>query len=601
MTTTGRPPALVVLVERAAAPHADLQRFEIPRHHREVRTILWCALVARRAPVDQQVAKRRALERQRVGDGHRFETGNRLELFVDALDREPHARVHVPQPDAFVLLSGERDRFVLGEAHLERQHAFRVGAEVVVAKLEEAVDEEPRGDQQDHRDAGLPRDEHEPEPLTGGAGARSAGGIVQQHRQVGPRSLERGNDPERQRSDDDDQCREQEHGGTDRHCLEVRYVGRRRGNEHAQADPGEHDAESAAERSEHDALGQDLPDEAPAARADCTTDRDFRLARRRSSQQETRDVGARNQQDEQDRALENQQRFLCAAIEKVVQAHHAEATVRIRVRKLFREPTSHRAHFLPRLLDRRSGHEPCENGEEAGRTDHLRGIGPRGHPEIRVGLEDAPLDAGWHHSDDRRHDSVEPDRLAEDLRVALESTLPEAVADEGHGRPILDLILLSRDQSADLRLYVEHLEQARPAAYDQHVLGGRAVVLSAQDLRHRPKRPDGLEAPRILPGLVFPVRRAAAIAGKLERMSRERHETVLVLEAQGREQRRVDDAEDRRVGADAERERQSGHDGERGPASKSSEPVADVLANRCHRNAPRSRNDCIVSTSGLGS
>jgi hypothetical protein len=67
---------------------------------------------------------------------------------------------------------------------------------------------------------------------------------------------------------------------------------------------------------------------------------------------------------------------------------------------------------------------------------------------------------------------------------------------------------------------------------------------------------------------------------------RERHETVLVLEAQRREQCRVDDAEDRRVGADAERERQRGYDGERGPAPKGSQAVPDVLANRCHRNAP---------------
>src|SRR6185503_11031702 len=116
--------------------------------HREIRGVLRGPSVARAPPVDQKAARGGALERQRVADRHRFDIGNRLELVVDALDGHSDERVHVPEADAFDLLTRERDRLALTENALEREHTRPVPAELVAAQPQKAVYEEFRADQQ---------------------------------------------------------------------------------------------------------------------------------------------------------------------------------------------------------------------------------------------------------------------------------------------------------------------------------------------------------------------------------------------------------------------------------------------------------------------
>ena len=57
-------------------------------------------------------------------------------------------------------------------------------------------------------------------------------------------------------------------------------------------------------------------------------------------------------------------------------------------------------------------------------------------------------------------------------------------------------------------------------------------------------------------------------------------ERVAVRVGQRLEQHAVDDAEDRRVGADAERHRHDDDEGEAGVAAKGADPVAHVLRDR---------------------
>ena len=60
------------------------------------------------------------------------------------------------------------------------------------------------------------------------------------------------------------------------------------------------------QKSEHDAFRQELPDHARAARAERRADGDFSLPRRRSRQKHVGDVGAGNQEDEDDRPEEDE-------------------------------------------------------------------------------------------------------------------------------------------------------------------------------------------------------------------------------------------------------------------------------------------------------
>src|SRR6185369_16526419 len=72
----------------------------------------------------------------------------------------------------------------------------------------------------------------------------------------------------------------------------------------------------------------------------------------------------------------------------------------------------------------------------------------------------------------------------------------------------------------------------------------------------------------------------AAIAAGPERLAGvplEQHEAVRLLDRQPSEQHRVDDAEQRRVGADAERERDDGDGGEARRLAHHAQAVAHVL------------------------
>ena len=68
------------------------------------------------------------------------------------------------------------------------------------------------------------------------------------------------------------------------------------------------DAERAADRREQQALGQQLPDQPPARRAERQPDRHLFLPGRRARQQQVRDVGADDQQHQGDDDAEDRHR-----------------------------------------------------------------------------------------------------------------------------------------------------------------------------------------------------------------------------------------------------------------------------------------------------
>src|SRR5437899_8471821 len=73
---------------------------------------------------------------------------------------------------------------------------------------------------------------------------------------------------------------------------------------------GDAEAEESARGGEHDALDQELSDDSPAAGAEREPYGDFLLPRRRSRDQQARDVGARDEQHAADDIEEDFQRAL---------------------------------------------------------------------------------------------------------------------------------------------------------------------------------------------------------------------------------------------------------------------------------------------------
>ena len=106
----------------------------------------------------------------------------------------------------------------------------------------------------------------------------------------------------------------------------------------ADAGPSDEQPEHSAGERQHDALGQELADDAPARAADGGADRDLAAASGRADEQQVRDVCARDQQHEADRATVDQQRLpRLVADDDVADRADAERVLRPDgVRKLLR-------------------------------------------------------------------------------------------------------------------------------------------------------------------------------------------------------------------------------------------------------------------------
>ena len=140
---------------------------------------------------------------------------------------------------------------------------------------------------------------------------RAARGFLQGVADVGPRIEPGRRETEEHRRRNRDPHREDEHpdvqlaGETPRRVQQIRRGQREQPSDAPRRDD---DAERAAGEREHRALRQQLADDAPAPGAERLAYRHLACARSAARQQQVRDVGARDQQHEDDRAHEHQQR-----------------------------------------------------------------------------------------------------------------------------------------------------------------------------------------------------------------------------------------------------------------------------------------------------
>ena len=118
--------------------------------------------------------------------------------------------------------------------------------------------------------------------------------------------------------------REPEREGEHRHVHadlgDARHVLAEEGDDEASTPRhGEDEPERAAREREHDRLGEELPDDARAARAERRAHRDLLAAPERPREDEVGDVGAGDQQHEADRAEQHEQRRPHVADEVLVE------------------------------------------------------------------------------------------------------------------------------------------------------------------------------------------------------------------------------------------------------------------------------------------
>jgi hypothetical protein len=188
---------------------------------------------------------------------------------------------------------------------------------------------------------------------------------------------------------------------------------------------------------------------------------------------------------------------------------------------------------------------------------------------------------GRHDADDLIRLAVQLDRRSHRRRLAREEARPKTVRDDDDVL-VSRLVVVALDRSTRLRRHAEHMEPVARDALTRHTLG---VAARARQIRAEIRLDgDRLEAAR----LVAIVTEAGGRNGRFHAVERrievlDRHEHPGVAVGQGPQQNRIYDAEDGRVRADAERQRDE-HDGrEDRTLSESPEAVGDVAKQSVHR------------------
>jgi len=86
----------------------------------------------------------------------------------------------------------------------------------------------------------------------------------------------------------------------------LRKILRRQSHQSAHGPLGEDHAEKAACRTQQKAFGEQLPNDSPACRSECSAHRDLLDSRAVSSEQQIRDIRAGDGQQHDDRCNQNQ-------------------------------------------------------------------------------------------------------------------------------------------------------------------------------------------------------------------------------------------------------------------------------------------------------
>ena len=200
---------------------------------------------------------------------------------------------------------------------------------------------------------------------------------------------------------------------------------------------GEDTAHDASDQSEEEAFGQELTNQAAAARAERETHADLAAPGGAATEQEAGDVGAADEQHETgddrhqaDEGKERRERLRHAAeaADAVDAEDFAQREPRGGVGILRREPLADDERCRLRLFRAHAGPEPRDDLERvpAAILQHAPGLrGIDRHPELAHESRRArPAKSARHHADDFERLASELDRPTDDRRIAPKARAP---------------------------------------------------------------------------------------------------------------------------------------------------------------------------------
>ena len=201
----------------------------------------------------------------------------------------------------------------------------------------------------------------------------------------------------------------------------------RDGEQRAHAGVAEDEAEDAAGEREDDAFGEQLADDAGAAGAHGGADGEFTLAAGGADEEEIGDVGAGDEQDEADGSEEDEERGARVADDGVAERLDAEAVFGSHaVRVVAAELVGGEFELGVGLGEGNAGLEAA-GGEKVVALVGAVGVDLEGEPDVGFGIGDEGFSED---ADDGVGLVAEREGGADDVGVAAEFALPEAVADD---------------------------------------------------------------------------------------------------------------------------------------------------------------------------
>ena len=300
-------------------------------------------------------------ERPGVGVAHASHVGLAAELGEQGVDQRRLAR----------------GRIVLRHHEIEHQQSRRIPAGVDAREPVEGVDQQARADEQHRGHDHLRHDQHAAGARIAATGAAlSTGAAVVHHlRVIDPRHPERRQRADDERGDHRQSHRQSEQASIDADLMQPRQhrraakrelkhslrVRRREFAEQVDEPDRQQRAEHAADRGEHQALGDELAEDASTAGADGQAHRDLPLACRAARQQQAGDVRAHDQQHRADGDRDHAKRGTARGDHLLLDAFNREAplTGRQRSRQRSRrglraQPLADRIGLVGRGLDGRA-------------------------------------------------------------------------------------------------------------------------------------------------------------------------------------------------------------------------------------------------------
>jgi len=463
-------------------------------------------------------------------------------------------------------------------------------ARIECAEVLERADEQACANQQEQRQRYLRRHEGRTQSPSGdgdSAGARDESGSRRDAR----RRERRRHPKEQARRHGDEQC-ESEHVSVRRHVEHDRSgaSARKQRDEHAACHLRECQTDCRTCQGQERALGQQLSDDPAAAGADGETNGHLPLSRRGAREQEVSDVDAGDHEHHDHESHHHEER-----LSKLLPQRGPSGRAWDDFNPRRQDPAPRRRHGRGHGgsrelrpydrqaglgLDRRDAGARPRQDAKPGRA-RLERLGT-----LRVQLrQDAERqrdvgrlanrrsrEAGRTDADNGHGHALYQQRTADHGIVTRERTLPVAVADDGRGnrsRPIV----VAHEEPADGRPQSERfVERAtHPGGRRAHDRVGRS------DVERRVAEPAHVRKHVPLIGQTAHERiRETVPAFSAGQDHRHLHQLLRVAHRKGAEQQRLNEAEDRRVRANAERERQDRDECEPGRSAQRSRRVQQI-------------------------